>query len=152
MRWLVLQIHMHLSWYYTYWLALSPGHSQLSMLQRVILKSLFNTSWPQVCASGTWSMTSNHTNIGVKSPLTRDSHYYVPCTSTCDGNQEIWSSKWGLDHLIHPLKLAWLLDLRFLATWLLDSSSKRMHIQVYTIGHAYLPFIRSVRDHNVRKN
>ena len=71
------------------------------------------------------------------------------CTS--DGNQEISSPKCWLDCLIHPLKLAWSFDLPFLAFDCLISCNKRMHIQVYTIGHAHLPFMRSVRDQDVHK-
>ena len=73
---------------------------------------------------------------------------YVPCTSTCDGDQEIWSSKWGLDRLIQPLKLAWSFDLPFISgvliTWFLV-----MRIQAKTIDHAHLAFMHSVWDQNV---
>ena len=82
--------------------------------------------------------------------ISRGSHYCVPCTSTCDGDQEIWSSKWGFNRLIYPLKLDRLIYL----FWRLDrliSCNKRTHIQAYTIGHAHLPFMRSVRNQNVRK-
>ena len=50
----------------------------------------------------------------------RGTHHYVPCTSTCNGNQEFWSSKEVLYRLICPLKLPWSLDLAFLASWSLD--------------------------------
>jgi len=41
---------------------------------------------------------------------TRSSHIHIACRSVCDWNQEFWSVKIVLDHLITPFRGSWSLD------------------------------------------
>ena len=57
----------------------------------------------------------------ITSPLARASHLYVPCTTSCDGNQTFWSLKLALDRLILPWSTSWSLDRRnFLCLIIVD--------------------------------
>ena len=122
--------------------------SYTGYIARSILSSLpyYNYTLDTVHTDSTGSLPAR---------CSRGSHYHVPCTSTCDSDQRnliLKMKAWLFDSSLEAGLIAWSTFSGILIAWfLVVNAGKRMHIQAYTIGHAHLLFMCSVRDQNVRK-